>query len=178
MIKVPAGLWRKYAEQLGEANVPPDELGDYRKWLRYYLDFCRKYGHAYAAGDSLPPFLEKLASKGQSDAQRGQAARAVGLYHRMLAESAAGAQSGRGVTAGVPRSDLPGRSAPPRQRSAPPTRRTAPGLRLGASNTRRCAIRSGCATTHRGHCTRTRTGCAGSRPSRAASRRNCWIRRM
>lgn len=114
MIKVPAGLWRKYGERLEATGVPADERGDYRKWLRYYLDFCHKYGHAYEARESLPPFLDKLASKRQGDAQRGQAAQAVGLYHRMLAESGAGEQPGQGAAADVPQNGLQGRAAPPR----------------------------------------------------------------
>ena len=64
------------------------EWGGYRKWLRFYLDFCHKYGHSYAGAESLPPFLDKLASKGQSDALRSQAAAAVELYYQMLAQSA------------------------------------------------------------------------------------------
>jgi len=114
MIKVTSGVWRRYDEQLDGANVPSGEKADYRKWLRYYLDFCHKYGHAYAASDSLPPFLEKLASKRQGDAQRGQAGQAVGLYHRMLAESATGEQPGRGAAADVAQSDVPGKTAPSR----------------------------------------------------------------
>jgi hypothetical protein len=49
MIKVPSGLWLRYDEQLDGADVPSGEKADYRKWLRYYLDCCHKYGHAYAA---------------------------------------------------------------------------------------------------------------------------------
>ena len=37
----------------------------YLKWLRFYLDFCVKYRHRPRERDSLQPFLEKLASKGQ-----------------------------------------------------------------------------------------------------------------
>jgi len=36
-----------------------------RKWLRYYLDFCRKYGHGYLEEQSLALFAEKLLDKGQ-----------------------------------------------------------------------------------------------------------------
>lgn len=79
MIKFPSGLWLRYDEQLDGADVPLGEKADYRKRLRCYLDFCHKYGHAYAARESLPPFLDKLASKRQGDAQRGQAGKAVGL---------------------------------------------------------------------------------------------------
>jgi len=57
--------------------VPVGEHGGYRKWLRFYLDFCRKYGHGYAADSSLEPFLTKLTSKGQGQEELGQAAAAV-----------------------------------------------------------------------------------------------------
>lgn len=90
MIKVPDGLWRKYDAEMAGAGVAPATRGGYRKWLRYYLDFCRKYGHPYARPASLPPFLDKLASKRQNQARRDQAAEAVRLYHRMLAATEAG----------------------------------------------------------------------------------------
>ena len=32
MIKVPAGLWRKYDARLAEARVEPSLQGEYRKW--------------------------------------------------------------------------------------------------------------------------------------------------
>jgi len=49
------------------------QLVDGRKWLRYYLDFCGKYGHPPRSLKSIPLFLEKLAAKGQTDEQRDQA---------------------------------------------------------------------------------------------------------
>lgn len=89
MIKIFPELWQKYDRRLDAGNVPPDQRTNYRKWLRYYLDFCRKYGHAYAAPESLASFLDKLASKRQSDARRAQATEAVRVYHRMLTEKTA-----------------------------------------------------------------------------------------
>lgn len=84
MIRIPGGLWQKFEGMLSSAGIRKGAWADYRKWLRYYLDFCHKYGHAYAEPDSLGPFVEKLASKGQGPAQRHQAKEAVGLYLRML----------------------------------------------------------------------------------------------
>jgi len=35
----------------------------YRKWLRYYLDFCQKYGFRQSDTKSLPHFIKKLKEK-------------------------------------------------------------------------------------------------------------------
>lgn len=108
MIKLPPELWQKYDRRLEAAGVLPDQWVSYRKWLRYYLDFCRKYGYAYAASDSLKPFIDKLTSKRQNDVQRAQAAAAVGLYYRMLAERAAPNPSGRAGDVDSPNAAPPG----------------------------------------------------------------------
>jgi hypothetical protein len=47
--------------------------------VRFYLDFCTKYGHSPALPTSLGPFLTKLAAKNQSVDQRNQASVAVRL---------------------------------------------------------------------------------------------------
>ena len=84
MIRAPGALWKKFDAQLADRRVPEAQWGEYRKWLRYYLDFCHKYSHPYASVESLPPFLEKLASKNQTEPQRRQAGTAVRLYCGML----------------------------------------------------------------------------------------------
>ena len=38
---------------------------DWLKWLRSYLEFCGQYRHPPLKGESLQPFLHKLAEKGQ-----------------------------------------------------------------------------------------------------------------
>jgi hypothetical protein len=67
----------------GAAISEPERPG-YRKWVRFYLDFCGKYGHAPRSGLSLGPFLAKLASKNQSAAQQQQASRAVKLLRQTV----------------------------------------------------------------------------------------------
>jgi len=69
---------------MAAAEVAVQERWYYRKWLRYYLDSCGRHGRPAAEETSLGPFLEKLASKNQSTAQRQQAAQAVRLYLGML----------------------------------------------------------------------------------------------
>lgn len=87
MIKTPEGLKVKFEAWMDGANVPASQCVQYRKWLRYYLDFCSKYQHPYAETASLSLFIDKLVSKGQSAAQRRQAAAAVRGYHEIAARA-------------------------------------------------------------------------------------------
>ena len=36
--------WVAYERRLERARVPVPQRPDYHKWIRFYLDFCRKYG--------------------------------------------------------------------------------------------------------------------------------------
>jgi len=56
----------------------------FRKWLRYYVDFCRKYQYGYGEKLSLSAFLIKLEEKRQPESFRKQAQDAIALYHEML----------------------------------------------------------------------------------------------
>ena len=42
----------------------------YQKWLRYYLDFCRKYNFPQTQCGSLTHFLVKLQEKKQTKTQQ------------------------------------------------------------------------------------------------------------
>ena len=92
MIRGPRNLWEKFDRWMAAERVARNRRGAYRKWLRFYLDFCNKYNHEYANPASLAPFLEKLASKRQTAAQREEAGRAVQLYWRMVEEQEAGSE--------------------------------------------------------------------------------------
>ncbi|SMC89899.1 integron integrase [Desulfocicer vacuolatum DSM 3385] len=81
MIKIPEPLRKKYDHLLVKSSVPPKEYVAYKKWLLFYLDFCKKYNHPYAGAKSLSLFCDKLKEKRQSDAQRLQARLAVKLYY-------------------------------------------------------------------------------------------------
>ncbi len=84
MIKIPEGLQKKYNLLLTSSDVPPDHYKHFRKWFRYYLDFCQKYQHPYADDTSLLLFLKKLKQKNQPADQRAQAKKAVRLYYSGL----------------------------------------------------------------------------------------------
>jgi hypothetical protein len=90
MQAVPSEVWADFERRLDEMRVPTPQRSDYRKWVRFYFDFCHKYGHSVGAPASHGPFLAKLTSKNQSVAQRSQASAAVGLLFQSA--SAGGAK--------------------------------------------------------------------------------------
>ena len=71
-------------EKILSERVAHEKWGEYRKWARFHLDFCAKYGHDAADPKSLPPFLEKLKSKNQTEDQRNCARMSVELYMGLL----------------------------------------------------------------------------------------------
>src|ERR1039458_4449353 len=89
MQSVPPEVWADFERRLDEMRVPPPQRPDYRKWVRFYFDFCHKYGHSPGAPASRGLFLAKLASKNQSEAQQSQASIAVGLLFQSAPEAGA-----------------------------------------------------------------------------------------
>ncbi len=87
MITLPKALVDKFNDWLESEAVDARRHGEYRKWLRYYLDFCHKYGHGYIDKQSLGLFTEKLQAKGQRSFQIEEASCAVRLYYRMAGET-------------------------------------------------------------------------------------------
>ncbi|MHB8111765.1 MAG: integron integrase, partial [Syntrophorhabdaceae bacterium] len=87
MLAIPTALQLKFDEQLQIRTVPIALHEPYKKWLLYYLDFCRKYQFPPRQEKSLPPFLKKLQDKQQSKLQKAQAAAAITLYYDILRES-------------------------------------------------------------------------------------------
>ena len=79
MQQVSADIWAAFERRLDQAQVPAGQRPDYLKWVRFYFDFCSKYGHSPSLPTSLGPFLNKLAAKNQSVGQRIQASAAVRL---------------------------------------------------------------------------------------------------
>jgi integron integrase len=86
MLVIPVELQSRYEDFLRRKAIPKNEQGAYQKWLRYYLDYCRKYRTPPKYKNSLPLFIQKLVDKQQSKSQRTQAAKAVTLYYDLLDE--------------------------------------------------------------------------------------------
>ena len=83
-MRIPNVIFTEFAEHLKSRNIPPARNGEYRKWLRYYLDFCDKYPVSTSKAERVRLFCEKLKEKKQTEAQRQRAAHAVSLYFEMM----------------------------------------------------------------------------------------------
>lgn len=81
MLKLSDALMEKYRMLLEKQGIAPRDHDNYKKWLRYYLDFCKKYQHPYIDPASLSLFIDKLKEKKQTDMVRRQAEEAVKLYY-------------------------------------------------------------------------------------------------
>ncbi len=64
--------------------IPEKCHNDYRKWLRYYVDFCRKYHFHESERESLPHFIKKLQVKNQTQEQQKQASHSIALYYELI----------------------------------------------------------------------------------------------
>jgi integron integrase len=84
MLLIPNEVLTNYAIFLGKRGVAPDCFKEYKKWLRYFLDFCSKYPVPESKSERVRLFMEKLRDKKQTLRQRERAAHAVSLYFEML----------------------------------------------------------------------------------------------
>lgn len=84
MLLIPYEVFVRYVAHLRLHKVANDRHSDYKKWLRYFLDFCDKYPVPESRSERVRLFCEKLQEKRQSEQQRQQAAHAVSLYFEMM----------------------------------------------------------------------------------------------
>ncbi|MDD2557194.1 MAG: phage integrase N-terminal SAM-like domain-containing protein [Desulfuromonas sp.] len=85
MIALPEKLTQAFNAHMVKCGVPAPLQSHFRKWLRFYVDFCHKYRHPYSDPASLQLFVQKLSDKGQPQKLRVQAQEAVEVYLQMLA---------------------------------------------------------------------------------------------
>jgi integron integrase len=83
MKPIPAEIRIPYDAALVKKDVPLPAHFYYRKWLRYYLDFCLKYHYKISDKKSLPYFLKKLEDKNQTEQQQKQAFHAVSIFYEI-----------------------------------------------------------------------------------------------
>ena len=121
MLTMPPEIQQQYLAALRQQALPKTCEASSLKWLRYYLDFCHKYGHPPASRDSLPRFLDKLREKRQAPAQQDEASRAIARYYAILPPNAPQEPS-----AAPPRIErIPSTPAPQQERKTPPAPRNA-----------------------------------------------------
>ncbi len=73
-----------YAAFLAQRGVAQIYVITCQKWLRYYLDFCKKSRHETATSRGLDAFLVKVPGKKQNSTARKAAQRAIQLYQDFL----------------------------------------------------------------------------------------------
>jgi integron integrase len=83
MIHIPNSVFVQYEIALNNREIPSSHYADYKKWLRYYLDFCVKHVTTDDKSERKQLFLRKLGEKKQTNEQMKQAAHAVSLYFEM-----------------------------------------------------------------------------------------------
>jgi len=83
MPAIPSALQEQFEEYLRNKPIPNSSRGDYKKWLRYYLNFCRKYNYKKKA---MPhPSRDSEPSSTVHDG-KGQKDRTVPLPEKILPE--------------------------------------------------------------------------------------------
>ncbi len=80
MISIPSEISVRFNSALAKHRITKEHQNHYRKWLRYFLDFCLKYNFQSIQPESLQNFLRKLEEKNQTREQQKQASHAVSLY--------------------------------------------------------------------------------------------------
>ena len=84
MQTIPDDIGEQYSAVLKKRTVPVSRHADYRKWLRYYLDFHSKYPLPDSRSEHVRLFIQKLREKKQTPEQQKQAAHALSLYFEIL----------------------------------------------------------------------------------------------
>ena len=80
MLPIPEDVLARFNEVLIKRVANTSTHGYYRKWLRYFLDYCQKYSPPEARSERVRLFIEKLKSKKQPEQQCNQAAHAISLF--------------------------------------------------------------------------------------------------
>ncbi|MDI6781835.1 MAG: hypothetical protein QME49_07025 [bacterium] len=84
MVNISTDVLSKYNSILAKKSIPISYQDGYKKWLKYYLDFCNKYGFSHSNRESLTQFIKKLQEKHQTQMQQKEDAHAISFYYEIL----------------------------------------------------------------------------------------------
>jgi hypothetical protein len=99
MLLIPNTLLARYSDFLGKRGVPASRFAEYKKWLRYYLDFCDKYPVPEAKSERVKMFNGKLSEKKQTPAQlKTQPVGEAGFFLRVLLNTPPFLRDGLNIT--------------------------------------------------------------------------------
>jgi hypothetical protein len=80
MKNIPSEILARFDDILKLSDIPFISRPEYRKWVKYFLDFQSKYPLPGERSVQVRLFSEKLRSKGQAEVQVEQAAEALSLF--------------------------------------------------------------------------------------------------
>ncbi len=80
MLPVSDAVMNRYESILRKRGIAPNRFANYKKWLRYFLDFRLKYPLPDSKTEQMRLFIEKLREKKQTEQQLQQARYAILLY--------------------------------------------------------------------------------------------------
>ena len=84
MLRVPEKIESGFTGLLGQTQVQVIHYNYYKKWLRYYLDYCHKYRFDPLDPAGLPNFITKLKEKKQTGFQQKQAHESIRLFYALI----------------------------------------------------------------------------------------------
>ncbi|MEK7274648.1 MAG: integron integrase [Candidatus Desantisbacteria bacterium] len=84
MINISTDVLSQYDAIMVKKSIPVSYQQYYKKWLRYYLDFCYNYDFNQLDKESLSQFIKKLQERQQTQLYQKQAAHAVFLYYEVM----------------------------------------------------------------------------------------------
>jgi integron integrase len=93
MLPIPKDIIEAFDGVLLKRKIPAGNHSDYRKWLRYFLDYRGKYAPPEARSEQVRLFIEKIRSKGKPEADLKQAAHALSLFFESQPRSTAVSRS-------------------------------------------------------------------------------------
>ena len=60
MLNIPEDIRTRFDALLTKRAVPSRDHNHYKKWLRYYLDFCKKYHFHESKRESIPHYIREI----------------------------------------------------------------------------------------------------------------------
>ena len=84
MKQIPSNIKALYDAHLKKKDISKSTHFHYLKWLRYYLDFCRKYHLNQLNKDNIVHFTKKLKDKDQTAQQQKEAYHAKSLFYELV----------------------------------------------------------------------------------------------
>ena len=90
---IPADVSEQFFTILKKKAIPVSRHADFRKWLRYFLDFRSKYPLPDSRSEQVRLFIQKLQEKKQSLEQQKHAAYALSLFFESQRSSPGRGQS-------------------------------------------------------------------------------------